>query len=72
MRDEWILDVLDDLKIYAKNNGLRVLAEQLDDTRLVAAADLATRQSKGTALTGRVNAASAGIIDRAPRARDHA
>lgn len=72
MRDEWILDVLDDLKIYAKNNGLRVLAEQLDDTRLVAAADLATRQSKGAPLAGRMNAASAGVIDRAPRARDHA
>lgn len=41
MRNEWILDVLADLQRFARDNGLSVLAEQLDDTRLVAATELA-------------------------------
>ncbi|WP_347311146.1 hypothetical protein [Defluviimonas sp. SAOS-178_SWC] len=41
MQYEWILDVLTDLKAFAKGNGLRALAEQLDDTSLVAAAEIA-------------------------------
>lgn len=41
MQYEWILDVLTDLKAFAKSNGLIFLAEQLDDTALVAAAEIA-------------------------------
>lgn len=41
MQDEWILDVLTDLRAFAQKNGLGLLAEQLDDTRLVAATELA-------------------------------
>ena len=41
MQNEWILDVLADLKTFAVQNGLSVLAEQLDDTQLVAASELA-------------------------------
>ena len=41
MKNEWILDVLSDLRSYAVSNQLDVLAEQLDDARLVAAAELA-------------------------------
>lgn len=41
MQNEWILDVLADLKTFAENNGLNALAEHLDDTRLVAVAELA-------------------------------
>ncbi len=41
MQNEWILDVLSDLKTFAQKNGLAVLAEQLDDTRLLAATELA-------------------------------
>jgi hypothetical protein len=37
----WILDVLDDLKAFARGNGLPSLAEQLEDTSLVAAAEIA-------------------------------
>lgn len=40
-QNEWILDVLADLKTFAASNGLKVLAEQLDDTKLVAAAEIA-------------------------------
>lgn len=41
MQNEWILDVIADLKTFAQQNGLGVLAEQLDDTQLVAASELA-------------------------------
>ncbi|SLN22466.1 hypothetical protein PEL8287_00982 [Roseovarius litorisediminis] len=41
MHNEWILDVLADLKAFARKNGMNVLAEQLDDTRLLAATELA-------------------------------
>lgn len=41
MQNEWILDVLADLKTFAQKNGLGALAEQLDDTRYVASTELA-------------------------------
>ena len=43
MQNEWILDVLADLRGFARQNGLSSLAEMLDDTRLVAAAELASK-----------------------------
>lgn len=48
MQYQWILDVLSDLKVFAQANGLASLAEQLDDTSLVAAAEIA----KSTGMTG--------------------
>lgn len=42
MKNEWILDVLADLTVFAKQNGMGVLAEQLDDTQLIAACELAS------------------------------
>jgi len=42
MHNEWILDVLADLRTFAQKNGLGVLAEQLDDTSLIAASELAS------------------------------
>ena len=44
MKHEWILDVLTDLKKFAKNNGFAQLAEQLDDTKLVAAVEIASKE----------------------------
>ncbi|WP_082176232.1 hypothetical protein [Pseudaestuariivita atlantica] len=46
---DWILDVLTDLKQYARANGMLTLAEQLDDTRLVASTEIA---SQGAPVTG--------------------
>jgi hypothetical protein len=43
MQNEWILDVLTDLRTFAHQNGLGALAEHLDDTRLIAAAELALK-----------------------------
>lgn len=42
MGHEWIIDVLADLKSFAKQNDLPLLAVQLDDTALVASAEIAT------------------------------
>ncbi len=46
MKNEWILDVLADLKQFARKNGLAALAEQLDDTALTAAAELTSQSEK--------------------------
>lgn len=43
MKNEWILDVLADLRQFARANDLSVLAEQLDDTCLIAASELASK-----------------------------
>lgn len=40
MKYDWIIDVLADLKTFARSNGLEALAEQLDDTRLIAATEI--------------------------------
>ena len=40
MGQEWILDVLADIRSFAVNNRMPQLAEQLDDAMLVAAAEM--------------------------------
>ena len=45
-QNEWILDVLSDLGAFAVENGLTALAEQLDDTKLIAAAEIASRKNE--------------------------
>ena len=46
MRSDWILDVLADLKTFAQANELVALAEQLDDTSIVAMAEIAALKEK--------------------------
>ena len=46
MRSDWILDVLKDLKKFARANELLVLAEQLDDTSIFARAEIAALREK--------------------------
>jgi hypothetical protein len=41
-RNDWILDVLADLKEFASSADLPRLAEQLDDTALIALAEIAS------------------------------
>ena len=50
MRSDWILDVLADLKTFAQSIDLPVLAEQLDDTGIVAMAEIAAREERVKAL----------------------
>ncbi len=46
MAHDWILDVLADLKTYAKKNGLSALAHELDDATLIAATEIASGEGK--------------------------
>ncbi len=46
MRNDWIVDVLADLKAFAVKSGLPVLAEQLDDTAIVALAEIAAHTER--------------------------
>lgn len=47
MTNDWIIDVLMDLKKFSASNHLDHLAEQLDDTIMVATTELmSTTQSK--------------------------
>ncbi len=46
MQQDWVLDVLADLRSFAQQNGMFALAEQLDDTLIVAAADLAAHRGR--------------------------
>ncbi|MCK8462968.1 hypothetical protein MUY35_03785 [Aliiroseovarius sp. S1339] len=48
MSDEWIIDVLTDLKAYAVKNGLNVTADQLDDARLIAMTEIASASRQQT------------------------
>ena len=43
MHHQWIIDVLSDLKSYARMNGMTALADQLSDTALMAAVELANQ-----------------------------
>ena len=43
MRNDWILDVLTDLRTFARENGLPNLAEQLDDAQQVAVEEICRR-----------------------------
>jgi len=42
MGHEWILDVITDLRAFAKQNELPILAAQLDESALVASAEIRT------------------------------
>ncbi|WP_139226485.1 hypothetical protein [Sulfitobacter marinus] len=46
MQSDWILEVLTDLKAFATINGLPVLAEQLDDTAIVALAEISALEER--------------------------
>lgn len=48
MAHDWIIDVLTDLKTFARSNGFEALAEQLDDTQMVAQIEIASH-AKGMA-----------------------
>jgi len=50
MSQEWMIDVLTDLRQFAQQNGLMGLAEQLDDTILIAATELKTANQDRTSL----------------------
>jgi hypothetical protein len=54
MTNDWIIDVLVDLKKFSASNNLSVLAEQIDDTIMIASNELAL-QKPATKLVGCVD-----------------
>lgn len=48
MQSDWILDVLADLRTFALSRDLPLLAEHLDDTALIALAEIATLQERNS------------------------
>jgi hypothetical protein len=71
MQHHWILDVLADLRSFARCNGLAALAEQLDDTVLVATAEIA-RLGGGPGAGQALDAAGAGGLDQGAQADEGA
>jgi len=63
MANDWILDVLADLKQFAARNDLTALAAQLDHTAVVAANEIASNHMRAPALIG-VNAAQTRTVHR--------
>jgi hypothetical protein len=61
MEHDWILDVLADLRNYASRNDLPALAEQLQETALLAAVEISSTENAGD-----------GVKDDARRFRNHA
>ena len=70
-KNDWILDVLADLRSFAEGNGLESLADQLADTMLVAAAELTSRseeafaEANGTQGSGRPDSGGARRLEHA-------
>jgi hypothetical protein len=46
MTHDWVLDVLADLKSFASRNGLKALADQLDDAEMIAAVEIASIEGR--------------------------
>lgn len=63
MSDEWIIDVLTDLRRFARERGMTATAAELEDVCLVALAELAeARGEEGMIATG--HEAGTGAADR--------
>lgn len=52
MTQDWIMDVLADLRSFAVQNEMKSLAEQLDDTLLVAASEIAQAERADDRIAG--------------------
>ncbi|WP_162798130.1 hypothetical protein SuNHUV7_18700 (plasmid) [Pseudoseohaeicola sp. NH-UV-7] len=59
MRNDWILDVLADLQSFARKNGMDALAEQLGDTKIIAAAEVMSLDEKAYARCNEQNSSGA-------------
>ncbi len=68
MGHDWILDVLADLKTYARSNGMLSLAAQLDDASFVAQVEVASL-TEGNGIGVFAKRAAAGRADRTVGAR---
>ena len=71
MANDWIIDVIADLRTYANHNGLPALARQLDDATLIAATEIASRDGGNTDVA-RWELGHTGQVFRAVTARQNA
>jgi hypothetical protein len=62
MTYDWILDVLGDLKEFATHNGLTALAQQLDQTSLVATAEIKRVIETSAAVTATGSSSAAAVV----------
>lgn len=62
MSKNWILDVLADLRTFARENDMPILAAQLKDTEIVAMAELATLQEARASSKGMKNDTETGAV----------
>lgn len=60
MPHDWLINVLNDLRVYALRNGLPALADQMVEARIVAAAEIASRSAGGDANAADVSDRMAG------------
>lgn len=54
MPNDWIIDVLADLRSYAEMNGMAATAASLDDATLIALAEAGSFQARGRSGDGSV------------------
>ncbi|MEM9707167.1 MAG: hypothetical protein AAF871_00115 [Pseudomonadota bacterium] len=71
MMNDWIIDVLADLKTFADKNDLPSLAAELEKTALVAAAEIASSET-GVAILPQGGVGHAGRVLRAHGERHNA
>lgn len=69
MNADWMLEVLSDLKTFSRQNDLLGLAEQLDDTLLVAAQEIG-RAHRGETAKGGCNGGKTGVAHQRPGRSD--
>ncbi len=50
MENEWMIDVLTDLRCFAEKRGMNATASALEDVCLIALAELEARRGAGTGL----------------------
>ena len=67
MGQKWIIDVLEDLKTFAQQNDLPVLAEKLQDTTQTALAEIAAETEEASSVAC-INGTRSGGVPRQSRA----
>ncbi|MEM8570516.1 MAG: hypothetical protein AAGG56_06350 [Pseudomonadota bacterium] len=46
MKADWVIDILKDIRQFSEQNGMLVLAEQLDDAIFVAATEIGAKSAE--------------------------
>ncbi|MGR3435525.1 MAG: hypothetical protein ACU0CO_11660 [Shimia sp.] len=72
MDDNWIIDVMGDLRAFARANGLPRLAEHLDDAILVGIAETASKARGAPLRVMRADGTTARTVYRDPGSGDDA